>query len=273
MSIFARASIFFCLLLLCGGVAVERVAAQEDRVVEVRGTVLDEGSDEPLEGVVIAAMDSFGDVLARRTTDAAGEFTFTVQDRVGVRLSARRIGYREVNTPFLSFEGRDLHVVELRMDTEAVPLAPLTVVARSRRLERSPVLSDFDRRAENGFGWYFTRDEIEEIAPTLVSDLLARVPGVRLESSGGSNLRRTLTMARSSVVGPGGGACPVQIFLDGRLVTRSSAIEFPVDDLVAPQGVEGIEVYRGLSTVPPEFLTPSSRCGVVAIWTRRGGDG
>lgn len=250
---------------------MERVAAQEDRSVAVRGTVLDEASDAPLEGVVIAAMDSFGDVLVRRTTDAAGEFTFTVKDRAGVRLRARRIGYREVNTPFLSFEGRDLHVVELRMDTEAVPLAPLTVVARSRRLERSPVLSDFDRRAESGFGWYFTRDEIEEIAPTLVSDLLARVPGVRLESSGGSNLRRTLTMARSSV-GPGGGRCPAQIFLDGRLVTRSNAIEFPVDDLVTPEAVEGIEVYRGLSTVPPEFLTPSSRCGVVAIWTRRGGD-
>lgn len=77
-------------------------------------------------------------------------------------------------------------------------------------------------------------------------------------------------MARSPV-GTGGGPCPVQIFLDGRLITRGAVMEVPVDDLVTPEAVEGIEVYRGLSTVPPEFLTPNSRCGVVAIWTRRGG--
>jgi len=160
-------------------------------------------------------------------------------------------------------------VVELHLDTEAVPLAPLTVVARSESTRR-PILADFDDRVDSGFGWYFTRDDIEEIRPTMVSDLLGRVPGVRLESSGRGNYRRTVTMARSSGVGPGGGPCPVQIYLDGRLMTRGNVMEIPVDNLVTPEVVEGIEVYRGLSTVPAEFLTPSSRCGVVAIWTRRG---
>jgi hypothetical protein len=44
-----------------------------------------------------------------------------------------------------------------------------------------------------------------------------------------------------------------------------------VDDLVAPGAIEGIELYRGTATIPAEFLTPQARCGVVAIWTRRGG--
>jgi hypothetical protein len=28
-------------------------------------------------------------------------------------------------------------------------------------------------------------------------------------------------------------------------------------------------VYRGLSGVPAEFLTPEARCGVIALWTQR----
>lgn len=39
----------------------------------------------------------------------------------------------------------------------------------------------------------------------------------------------------------------------------------------APGLVEGIEIYRGLSTVPAQFLNSDAKCGVVAIWTRRGG--
>jgi hypothetical protein len=62
----------------------------------------------------------------------------------------------------------------------------------------------------------------------------------------------------------------VQIFLDGMLITRGSpGGEVLIDDIVNPLDVEAIEVFRGLASVPPEFLTPDARCGVVAIWTRR----
>jgi hypothetical protein len=43
-----------------------------------------------------------------------------------------------------------------------------------------------------------------------------------------------------------------------------------IDDVVTPNVTEGIEVYRGVATVPPEILSPDAMCGVVAIWTRRG---
>jgi outer membrane receptor for ferrienterochelin and colicin len=71
-----------------------------------------------------------------------------------------------------------------------------------------------------------------------------------------------------------------QIFVDGFLVNRrmvgvngNRPSDFRIDDVVSPASVEGIEVYRGLSTVPPEFLNPDAVCGVIAIWTRRGGGG
>jgi hypothetical protein len=37
--------------------------------------------------------------------------------------------------------------------------------------------------------------------------------------------------------------------------------------------VEAIEVFKGLGSVPPEFLNVYARCGVIAIWTRRSLEG
>ena len=72
--------------------------------------------------------------------------------------------------------------------------------------------------------------------------------------------------------------CATQIFVDGFLLNRRTGssrgappIDFRIDDVVSPSSIEGIEVYRGLSTVPAEFLNPDAECGVIAIWTRRGG--
>jgi hypothetical protein len=68
-----------------------------------------------------------------------------------------------------------------------------------------------------------------------------------------------------------GGPCPVQIWVDGMLTTRAAGENVPLDDLASPGILEGIEIYRGLATIPPEFVSPGARCGVIAIWTRRGG--
>jgi hypothetical protein len=59
------------------------------------------------------------------------------------------------------------------------------------------------------------------------------------------------------------------VFVDGRPANRRGNVS--INDLASPSGLEGMEVYRGLATVPPEFLTPEARCGVIALWTRRGG--
>ena len=41
-------------------------------------------------------------------------------------------------------------------------------------------------------------------------------------------------------------------------------------DIVDPSTVEGIEIYPGASTVPPQFNTREGNtiCGVIVIWTR-----
>lgn len=253
------------------GIGAECLLAQETRAVEIRGRVLDARSLEPVPGALIYVLDSYGNPMARRITGDFGEFAVEVRRLAGVRLQAGRMGYATVETPFLDFGGHHYFMVEILLDVEAVLLAPLEVVARGFRLERSPLFEGFDHRSQLGFGSFFTRAEIESLRPLRVTDLLQRIPGVFLSGSGAGH-RRIVTMSRTPV-GRGGGACPVQIFLDGMLVTRAGAGDISVDELVTPEALEGMEVYRGLSTVPAEFLNSNAHCGVVALWTRRGGPG
>ena len=39
-------------------------------------------------------------------------------------------------------------------------------------------------------------------------------------------------------------------------------------DEVRPEDVEGLEIYRGAASLPPEFNKGSAMCGAVVIWTR-----
>jgi hypothetical protein len=275
--VWTRAGVSVLSVLVLAGPGWEQLAAQQEPAVQLQGRVIDDVTLDPIKGATVVLFDSYGVRLARRVTDEHGAFSFEVADRAAARLRAGRIGYQQVTTPLLQFDGRKFFSVEVRLHVEAVLLAPLEIVARAAPA-RSSVFSGFDMRVRSGMGSYFTREDVEAIQPSLVTDLLARLPGVHLEGSGRAN-RRTVTMGRHAV-GPGGGPCPVQIFLDGHLITPRSSQSMTagrfdtnvyIDDLVNPSAVEGIEVYRGTATVPAEFMNSNSRCGVVAIWTRRGG--
>jgi hypothetical protein len=244
--------------------------ATADAQVQLSGRVIDDVSGQPIVEAAVELQDARGRRLAQHTTDDTGFFRFVIKAAGPVRLQADRIGYRRVTTPTIHFDGYTMYGVEIRLAVDAVLLAPLEVVARSRT-PVSPTLAGFELRRATGHGWFVSRGEIERRNPSRVTDLLANAPGVQVQ-------RRIVYMARAQ-------NCPAQIYIDGfhinreirpvagRRGGRTSTELFPIDDMVSPNAVEGIEVYQGLSRVPAEFLTPESSCGVVAIWTRRGGAG
>lgn len=254
--------------ILIAGSAGEGSVAQEPSEVTLEGTVIQAGTAEPVPQATVLVVDSYGDRLARQVTDETGGFSAKIRRRTAARLEVGKLGYESVVTPLLHFGEDELLVVEVMLDVDAVPLAPLEVVATAESSERAPLFEGFDHRRDRGFGSFFTRPEIEDIQPQRVTDLLQRIPGVQLVGAGAGH-RRTITMHRSRGIAAGRG-CPVQIFLDGVLMTRVPSVDVAIDDLVAPGDLEGVEIYRGLATVPAEFLNPNARCGVVALWTRRG---
>lgn len=253
-----------CRPALCIALAAVLVAVgTADAQVYVRGRVLEFESGEPIPGARVALLAASGREVEVRLSGTGGTFEFETPPLRAVQFRVQRIGYHETLTPILRLDGHDTYQVEVRMDPDAVPLAPLEVVARARTRE-SPVLADLSHRLANGLGWYVTREEIDRRNPGRVTDLLAMAPGVRL-ASGGHGLRRVVLGTRRR--------CPAQIYVDGMLMNSGSPAVGPPspDDYVSPESVEAIEVYRGLATVPASFLNPEAECGVVAIWTRRGG--
>ena len=237
--------------------------------VALQGVVLDDVSGQPVRGSRVLLLNRYNKVVGYEVTDVEGRFQFKPRDGSRLRLEAKAIGYQPAITPILwMVTDRESAALQIRLAPNAVLLAPVEIVALSARTT-SAILENVEHRMSSGFGVHLTREDIEQRRPVHISDMLVTLSGVYAEQRRPGGGGRTIYMRRA-LPGLGGGECPVQIFLDGMLATRNNdGGGVLVDDLVSPLDVEVIEVFRGLSSIPPEFLTPQARCGVVAIWTRR----
>ncbi|MDH5758944.1 MAG: TonB-dependent receptor [Gemmatimonadota bacterium] len=242
--------------------------AQGQDQVRIIGHVIADDTEEPLSDAQISLRRVDGTFLTRTETDSLGAFELIVHRQSAVQVRAERMGYKTNSSAVLHFDGHRLIQVVIRLDTEAIVLAPIEVIVWYD-VDPSPLLDGFRHRKDTGMGTFITRSEIESRRPMYLSDVLRSVPGVEVSSEGRGN-RPVIHMGRSL-----GRRCSPQVFVDGMLANRPSTTGGPggfrIDDVVSPGAVEAIEIYRGLSSIPPEFLNPDAQCGVIAVWTRRGG--
>lgn len=233
------------------------------------GRVVDERTETGLPGAEVEFLDDNRRVRARTVTDDDGSFALFRLPPGLFRLRVKQLGYAETTTPPWWVQVGEVLSVVVRLQPDAILLAPLEVTGLSRPL-RVPVLEGFYRRMGSSVGGvFFNRQEIEARNPARITDLLLDVPGVRLQQASGRAGQLMVVSFARAPLGRGGGTCPVQVFVDGILASRGAGA-VPLDELASPNALEGIEIYRGLSSVPAEFVTPDARCGVVALWTRRG---
>lgn len=225
----------------------------------VTGRVLDQDTDSVVDGVeVLLLARGGGEVLARAATGRDGRFALRAPMSGIYLIRSTRLGYRSVSSPQIDLLRADSLDVEIRMSVDAIPLAPLTVVARREseafdpRLERRGY---YDRRARYGkrgsgmgFATFLEAEDIRDSALD-VEDAIRDVSGIDVSWRG-----------RQAVI-TGRRGCRVRLFIDGTRVGNSSPSEW-----VAPSSVVAIEIYPG-QMVPVEYLTLGRPCGVVAIWT------
>lgn len=225
---------------------------------DLRGIVTD-SAGYPLPNVEVRIIDLGR--LAR--TDVNGRFVIPrISDRI-VELTARRLGYevRMVRVSLINGEGDSLRIV---LRAEPIRLQAMEIEENE---EKHPFFSEYARRRERGIGTFITHEEIEKLNTSYPSDAFRRLPGMRLVSVGngmGVRFTRSVGMRTSGARGAAGGDCVPTIWVDGQ-----SAVGLEIDEIRA-QDIHGIEIYKGNSTVPPQFVKGGlAQCGAIVVWTKR----
>lgn len=229
----------------------------------LRGRVVDEEGN-PVAGTMLELVDSSS--VAHAVADSTGRFELGVPQAAAYVLRARRLGWAEAADTVRVPEGRILSVT-VRMVRDPLRLEPLIVVAEAREPELERV--GFYGRSE-GLGRFMTLETIEKRRPPRTSDLLGQVSGVFLVP-GPDGMRVITRSGLPNARLTGDGICWPRILLDGMVVELGGQLPLPmpIDQLVNPSDIVGVEVYRSPAEVPPQFGGAQSACGVIVIWTRR----
>lgn len=239
--------------LLAGLLAASRTAAPQ---VTPSGSRVVKGSVVDVDGRVVtgARVQLLGGTAAAESDDR-GLFALGGVPHGDARLFVRRVGFApETLAVPAGGTGVQLDLVALRRI--GVPLAP--VIVNGRRDLRGP-MAGFYARLDRGNGRFFTAEQIERTNIRRMSDLLRRVPGMRIDQ------RRFGT---SSFRMRGSSAAPL-VWLDG-VPMGSSEVDL---DNFDPRTFAGIEVYSGAATVPIEFSgnrAMSTSGGSILLWSRQG---
>ena len=218
------------------------------------GQVRDAMTGDPVESAGVSVPDR----LRTTETNRRGGFVLTGVPVGSQELRVRHIGYAPLSiavdvAPGLTTE------VEIGMVPDPVAMEPIVATAlRSRRLE---VKGFYERKHWGeivGTGTFYTAEDIDRRRPLEISHMIADEPGIRLEC----NLRRTdCRLLNSRLSSRATGVCPLSFYVDG-MPSRGTAL----DNFARPVEIAGVEIYKGLASGPAEF--PSSRCGVIVVWTK-----
>ena len=156
----------------------------------------------------------------------------------------------------------------LALTLTLLPAGPLLAdtFERDQALKLPDVLISANRQVEarndsSAANTVFTREDIDRLQPTSVTDLLRRVPGVQIAQTGG----------RGSLPGVyirGTQSAQSLVLVDGQRIGNSSSGDSNLQHINIEQ-VERVEVLRGSRSV---IYGSDAIGGVIQIFTRRGGE-
>jgi hypothetical protein len=215
---------------------------------------------------------------ARALTNGQGRFAISGVEAGSHEVRFALLGHVERTVALVVHPSRTT-VVEAELSVEPIELEPIQVVVRSGYLERN----GFYQRQRSGWGSFFDSGDIEDMVATELSDVLRRVPGVRLARNGFSTVaqtRRSIAWgldqnfnpagqgiftrgAAERLMGNGRPPCTLAVYLDGVPTFDSDLDWIPVSQ------IDAVEVYTGGISTPIMFLWQGGQCGAVAVWTRR----
>jgi hypothetical protein len=210
--------------------------------------IVRDAAGHPLPEVQVRIRDAAGSAR----TDSSGRFVLGNQPAGSQLAEARHVGYLLGQTPVELRSGRSTDVdVSLK---RIVSLDSIRVVA-----QRS-WYPDFEARRKEGFGRFLDEAAIEKLHPMEASEIFRdRMPGFQVTGEGLESKLWT-THGKFDLSNLGQNLCEVNVVVDG--------IQHQNINLLDPLNIGAVEAYPGPPGAPPQF---DSACGVVVIWTKRGG--
>lgn len=266
----------------------------------IDGTVRDRDGGAPVVAARVALLaDSAEAPVANALSGDKGEFRLRAERPGRYRLRAESFGYAAAVSDTFTLEPLEELQVDLWLSPEPIGLPAVEVRSRRRPLMGNLGLQTFVERRDRGLGGRFvTREDIEAAAASTLADALRAVPGVDVVKHPGrmgwylirmNRVSPSLSALNHPCLGKPGfaaclksqpdperaamdlvtGGCPVVFYVDNAKV-HSADIVSELLNLIPAGDIEAIEIYRGAAEVPGELSGPDARCGVVAVWTRRG---
>lgn len=244
----------------------------------IHGTVVRHADGAPVPGamVLVRRVDD-GRPLHSSVTNQDGRFRFIHPDRntEEVELIVEHVAYGRISE-VVGFRAEEQIHLEVVLTEHPVDIAPIVVTERRRGF-----LADmgFYDRVDRGAGLVIQREEIERRVPGRITDLMQGRSGWRVMRTpdGKQDIRITGPVRLQ-------GECQPAIWVDGALaraggeprksgtVTGGTLFVQPqLSEIVSPEEVEAIELYNGAAGMPMQYGGSNASCGVVLIWTRRGG--
>jgi hypothetical protein len=210
---------------------------------------------KPLSG---AEVEVVGTSLKGNTDDAGRVALLAVPTGKAV-LRVRRLGFAELTTS-ISITPGSLSEATYKLKAIATDLNNVIVHERELVPARYAGTRRFDgfyRRKSQGLGTFITREDIDSRHAQKSEDLLKMATGIRVTYQGSVPL---VNFARCE---------NVNVYIDG----IRSHDPFHDFNSLSPLEIEALEIYHGISEVPPEFSPHPNDCAAIVVWTRWHGKG
>jgi hypothetical protein len=232
----------------------------------VRGTIRDSSTRQFVPNASIVLLGELGDTAAIGSTDDNGAFVVGSVEWGTFVLSVVRLGFNpHVDGPLRLTPG-DTVDVSYQLSPLAVRMDPVVVetAATVLHLQRA----GFYHRQRLGFGHHIEPSRIESRrnAAQDIADLMVGLPGVQVVYPRAGAFGKSIKLTGMPSIAT---SCSSPLFfLDGIRVLASGNLE----EIIRPEEVQAIEIFRRPSEIPAQYGGPDSGCGVILIWTRRGAD-
>jgi hypothetical protein len=243
----------------------------------IRGRLLEQGAERPVELGRVLLVDAAGDPLAGALTDSTGHFSLSAPSPGSFFLTAEALGYRSSHVGPLELEAGMETTVELRIEPEALPLEGLAVEVDAA--DTPPFVADgFLERMRAGRGEFLTPEDIWNSDARFTPQLFRGLDRVVVRPGLRGGLWNQQVLMRRVLPRRGEMYCTPHVFLDGIRVpsppgappdylTRDerAALEISLEEVVSREDLAAVEIYDELRA-PLRYVSGSS-CGVILLWT------